>query len=119
VQPKLPVKSDMEQPVAERLELLRRLVPPQNVEQLAEVVRRFIESKAEVDLHRWSKAVDYTSSRVGFSHVQRSGKWQLTRSSRSVGGGIRGSQGQGQRSDSVVRVDEYFALRAHLGLAIA
>jgi hypothetical protein len=119
VQPKLPVKSDMEQPVAERLELLRRLVPPQNVEQLAEVVRRFIESKAEVDLHRWSKAVDYTSSRVGFLMCNdlEVAAHQIQSEPLAVG-----SADPKDKVKDLIQwcvSDEYFALRAHLGLAIA
>ena len=66
VQQKVPVKSDMEQPVAERVELLRRFLPPQHTEQLAEVVRHLLDSKAEVDLQKWALAVDYTSTRAGF-----------------------------------------------------
>jgi tetratricopeptide (TPR) repeat protein len=119
VQPKVPVKPDMEQPVAERLELLRRLVPPQNVEQLAEVVRRFIESKAEADLHRWSKAVDYTSSRAGFLMCNDLEVAAHEIQSEPLAVGCADPKDKVRDLIQWCVSDEYFALRAHLGLAIA
>jgi tetratricopeptide (TPR) repeat protein len=119
VQPNVPIKSDMEQPVAERLELLRRLVPPQNVEQLAEVVRRFIESKAEADLHRWSKAVDYTSSRAGFLMCNDIEVAAHQIQSEPLAVGCADPKDKVRDLIQWCVSDEYFALRAHLGLAIA
>ena len=119
VQPKVPIKADMEQPVAERLELLRRLVPPQNVEQLAEVVRRFIESGAEADLHRWSKAVDYTSSRAGFLMCNDLEVAAHQIQSEPLAVGCADPKEKVRDLIQWCVSDEYFALRAHLGLAIA
>ena len=118
VQPKVPIKSDMEQPVAERLELLRRLVPPQNVEQLAEVVRRFIESQAEADLHRWSKAVDFTSSRAGFLMCNDLEVAAHQIQSEPLAVGCADPKDKVRDLIQWCVSDEYFALRAHLGLAI-
>jgi hypothetical protein len=119
VQPNLPVKSDMEQPVNERVELLRRLVPPQNIEQLAEVVRRFIESKAEADLKCWSTSVDYTSSRAGFllCNDLEVAAHQIQSEPLAVGSADPKDKIRDLIQWSVS--DEYFSLRAHLGLAIA
>jgi tetratricopeptide (TPR) repeat protein len=119
VQPNVPIKSDMEHPVAERLELLRRLVPPQNVEQLAEVVRRFIESKAEADLHRWSKAVDYTTSRAGFLMCNDIEVAAHQIQSEPLAVGCADPKDKVRDLIQWCVSDEYFALRAHLGLAIA
>ena len=119
VQSKVPIKADMEQPVAERLELLRRLVPPQNVEQLAEVVRRFIESGAEADLHRWSKAVDYTSSRAGFLMCNDLEVAAHQIQSEPLAVGCADPKEKVRDLIQWCVSDEYFALRAHLGLAIA
>jgi hypothetical protein len=118
VQPKVPIKADMEQPVADRLELLRRLVPPQNVEQLAEVVRRFIESKAEGDLHRWAKAVDYTSSRAGFLMCNDLEVAAHQIQSEPLAVGFADPKDKVKDLIQWCVSDEYFALRAHLGLAI-
>ena len=45
-QPAFTIKPDLAQPVSQYLDLLRRLVPPQMLEQLTVVVQRFIASKA-------------------------------------------------------------------------
>jgi len=119
VQPKIPVKADMEQPVAERLEILRRLVPPQNVEQLAEVVRRFIESQAEADLRRWSTAVDYTSSRAGFLLCNDLEVAAHQIQSEPLAVGCADPKDKVRDLIQWCVSDEYFALRTHLGLAIA
>ena len=66
VQPNLPIKPELQQPVNQYLDLLRKTVPPQLAEQLAVVVQRFLETKAEADLHKWSNAVDYTATRAGY-----------------------------------------------------
>src|SRR5207253_9852142 len=66
VQPSVPVKADMEAVVNQAVGHLRTLVPPQLYEQLGVVVERFMSSKAEADLKRWSNAVDYTATRAGY-----------------------------------------------------
>jgi tetratricopeptide (TPR) repeat protein len=118
VQPKLQVKADMEQPVAERVELLRRFMPPQHMETLAEVVRRFIESKAEVDLHKWAKAVDYTSTRAGFllCNDLETAVQQVVSEPISVGSVDPRDKIRDLIQWSVS--EEYFELRTRLGLAI-
>ena len=118
VQPKLQVKADMEQPVTERVELLRRFMPPQYMETLAEVVRLFIESKAEVDLHKWAKAVDYTSTRAGFllCNDLETAVQQVLSEPISVGSADPRDKVRDLIQWSVS--EEYFELRASLGLAI-
>jgi tetratricopeptide (TPR) repeat protein len=118
VQPKVPVKPDMEQPVAERVELLRRFLPPQHLEQLAEVVRRFLESKVEVDLHKWAIAVDYTSTRAGFllcNDIEVAAQ-QILSEPIAVGSADPKDKIRDILQWSVS--EEYFELRSHLGLAI-
>jgi hypothetical protein len=66
VQPNLPIKPELQQPVNQYLDLLRKTVPPQLAEQLSVVVQRFLETKSEADLHKWSNAVDYTATRTGY-----------------------------------------------------
>jgi len=115
---KVPINKDMEQPVAERVELLRRFLPPQNMEQLAEVVRLFLESKAEVDLHKWALAVDYTSTRAGFllcNDLEVAAQQVL---SEPIG---VGSVDPREKVRDLIQwsvSEEYFELRSHLGLAI-
>jgi len=118
VQPKVPVKGDMEVPVAERMELLRRFMPPQQMEQLAEVVRRFIDSKAEVDLHRWATSVDYTATRAGFllCNDLETAVQQIMSEPIAVGSADPKDKVRDIIQWSVS--EEYFELRSHLGLAI-
>jgi hypothetical protein len=118
VQPKVPVKADMEVPVAERVELLRRFLPPQHLEQLAEVVRRFLESQADVDLHKWAIAVDYTSTRAGFllCNDLEVAAQQIMAEPIAVGSADPRDKLRDILQWSVS--EEYFELRNHLGLAI-
>jgi hypothetical protein len=118
VQPKVPVKGEMEQPVAERVELLRRFLPPQHLEQLTEVVRRFLDSKADVDLHKWAIAVDYTSTRAGFllcNDIEVAAQ-QILSEPIAVGSADPKDKIRDLLQWSVS--EEYFELRSHLGLAI-
>ena len=118
VQSKVPVKADLEQAVAERVELLRRFLPPQHMETLAEVVRRFFESKVEADLHKWAIAVDYTSTRAGFllCNDLEVAVQQVLSEPIAVGSADPKDKVRDLIQWSVS--EEYFELRGHLGLAI-
>jgi tetratricopeptide (TPR) repeat protein len=118
VQAKLPVKADMEQAVAERVELLKRFLPPQHMETLAEVVRRFFETKVEADLHKWAMAVDYTSTRAGFllCNDLDVAVQQVLSEPIAVGSADPKDKVRDLIQWSVS--EEYFELRGHLGLAI-
>jgi tetratricopeptide (TPR) repeat protein len=115
---KVPIKKDMEQPVAERVELLRRFLPPQLMEQLAEVVRLFLESKAEADLHKWALAVDFTATRAGFllCNDLEVAAQQVLSEPVAVGSADPRDKVRDLIQWSVS--EEYFELRNHLGLAI-
>jgi hypothetical protein len=108
----------MEVPVAERVALLQRFLPPQQMEQLAEVVRRFIDSNAEVDLHKWAIAVDYTSTRAGFllCNDLETAVQQILSEPIAVGSADPKDKVRDIIQWSVS--EEYFELRSHLGLAI-
>ena len=88
------------------------------MEQLAEVVRLFLESKAEVDLHKWALAVDYTSTRAGFllcNDLEVAAQQVL---SEPIG---VGSVDPREKVRDLIQwsvSEEYFELRSHLGLAI-
>jgi golgin subfamily B member 1 len=118
VQSKVPVKPDMEQAVAQRVELLRKFMPPQHQETLVEVVRRFLDSKAEVDLHRWAVAVDYTSTRAGLllCNDLEVAVQQVLSEPIAVGSADPKEKVRDLIQWSVS--EEYFELRSHLGLAI-
>ncbi len=118
VNTKVPIKPEMERPVAERVELLRRFLPPQQMETLAEVVRRFFEAKSEADLHKWATAVDYTSTRAGFllCNDLEVAIQQVLSEPIAVGSADPKDKVRDLIQWSVS--EEYFELRTHLGLAI-
>ena len=118
VQSKVPVKPDMEQAVAERVELLRRFLPPQQMETLVEVVRRFFESKTEADLHKWAIAVDYTSTRAGFLLCNDLEVAILQVLSEPIAVGSADPKDKVRDLIQWSVSEEYFELRGHLGLAI-
>ncbi len=66
VQPAFPIKTGDAAVVDQYAQVMRTTVQPAWLEQLALVVQRFIQSKGEVDLNKWSQAVDLTAHRVGF-----------------------------------------------------
>ncbi len=118
VQPKVPIKDEMQGPVNQRVALLHQFLPPQQTEQLAEVARRFIESKAEADLHKWAVSVDYTSTRAGFllCNDLETAVSQIMSEPVAVGSADPKDKVRDLIQWSVS--EEYFELRNHLGLAI-
>ncbi len=119
VQPQIPIKPDLQQPVAQYTDLLRKLVPPQLHEQLGVVVQRFLATKAEADLHKWANAVDYTSSRAGFLMC---GDLEIAARAIQSEPITVGSVDPKEKIRDLIQwgvSDEYFGLREHLGLTIA
>jgi hypothetical protein len=118
-QPTLPMKADMEAPVAQYLDVLRKLVPPQLYEQLGVVVQRFLSTKAEADLKRWSNAVDYTATRAGYLMCNDLEVAARLAAAEPV---TVGSDDPKEKVRDLVQwtiSDEYFSLREQLGLTIA
>jgi tetratricopeptide (TPR) repeat protein len=66
VQPRFPIKPEMVPLVQQYLPLFQSKIQPQYLEQLHQVVKRFLQSAPEVDLNRWGHAVEATAHRVGF-----------------------------------------------------
>ena len=118
VQPKFPVKPEMEAPVMERAGILNHFMQPQQRETLIEIVRRFFETKVEADLGKWSTAVDYTGTRVGFLMCNDLETAAQNALSEPI------AVGSAEPRDKVRDLiqwsisEEYFTLRAQLGLAI-
>ncbi len=118
VQPNLPIQGELAAPVAQYVEALRRSIPPQHVEQLSVVVQRFIATKAEADLHKWSDAVDYTATRVGYLMC---GDLEVAARMVSAEPVTVGSVDPKDKIMDLVRwtiSDEYFGVREQLGLTI-
>jgi hypothetical protein len=118
VQPNLPVKPDLAQPVGQYYEALRKYVPPQMMEQLGVVVQRFLATKAEADIHKWSNAVDLTGTRAGLlvcNDLEVAAR--LAQAEPMAVGVVEPKE---KIKDLILWSisDEYFTLREHLGLII-
>jgi tetratricopeptide (TPR) repeat protein len=118
VLPKLEVKADLVQPVNEYVKVLPKLIPPQMLEQLGAVVKKFIAAKGEADINKWATAVDLTATRAGFLICN-----DLDVSARMVNTepvSIGVAEPKDKLRDLVLWSisDEYFTLREHLGLVI-
>jgi golgin subfamily B member 1 len=117
-QPAFQVKPEMAQPVGQYVELLRKTVPPQMMEQLAVVVQRFVASKAEADLPRWAAAVDYTTTRAGFLMCNDLDVAARLVQAEPVAVGAAEPKEKIRDLLQWSISDEYFAVREHLGLVI-
>jgi tetratricopeptide (TPR) repeat protein len=118
VQPNLPVKPDLAQPVGQYYDALRKLMPPQMSEQLGVVVQRFIATKGEADLHKWSNAVDLTATRAGLLVCNDLDVATRLAQAEPVSVGVVEPK---EKIRDIIQwsiSDEYFTLREHLGLII-
>jgi len=118
VQPKFEVKADLQQPVGQYLDALRKLVPPQMHEQLGVVVQRFVTAKGEADLHKWSNAVDLTATRAGFLVANDLDVAARLVQTEPVSVGVAEPKDKIRDLIQWSISDEYFTLREHLGLVI-
>jgi tetratricopeptide (TPR) repeat protein len=118
VQPKFEPKADVAQGVAQYLQHLKRSVAPQQIEQLAAVVQRFVTNKGEADIHKWANAVDMTATRMGFLICNDLEIAARIVQSEPVSIGVADPKDKIRDLVLWSVSDEYFALREHLGLQI-
>jgi hypothetical protein len=89
------------------------------LEQLVSVVQRFLSTKGEADLNRWSRAVDYTATRAGYLMCN---DLEVTARLVQAEPVAVGSVDPKDKIRDLIQwtvSDEYFALREQLGLTIA
>jgi tetratricopeptide (TPR) repeat protein len=118
VQPKFEVKADVAQGVGQYLAHLQKTLPPQALEQLGVNVQRFIATKADVDLHKWSNAADLTGTRAGLLMCNDLEVASRLAQSEPVAVGVVEPKEKIRDLLLWSISDEYFALREHLGLVI-
>ena len=118
VHPKLEVKADVQQPVGQYLDLLKRTVPPQALEQLGAVVQRFVAGKGEADIHKWSNAVDMTATRAGFLICNDLDVAARLVQNEPVSIGVADPKDKIRDLLLWSISEEYFLVREHLGLVI-
>ncbi|MDB4980275.1 MAG: Tetratricopeptide 2 repeat protein [Myxococcales bacterium] len=118
VQPKFDIKPDLQQGVAQYVGHLQKTLPPQALEQLGVNVQRFIATKADVDLHKWSNAVDLTGTRAGLLMCNDLEVAARLAQAEPVAVGV--VEPKEKIRDLILWSisDEYFTLREHLGLVI-
>jgi hypothetical protein len=118
VQPNFPVPPNQAPTVEQYLQAMRAYVRPEWHEQLALVVQRFIQTKGQIDLARWSQAVDLTAHRAGFLISN-----DLALSARFIQmepAVVGGMSAKDKIKELVLYSisEEYFDLRQHLGITI-
>jgi golgin subfamily B member 1 len=118
VQPNFPVPANQAPTVEQYLVAMRSYVRPEWHEQLAMVVQRFIQGKGQIDLARWSQAVDLTAHRAGFLISN-----DLALSARFIQmepATVGGMSAKDKIKELVMYSisEEYFDLRQHLGITI-
>jgi hypothetical protein len=120
VQPKLEAKPDVQAGVNQYLARFREVIKnqPQVLEALGVVVQRFLATKAEADLHKWSNAVDLTGTRAGLLICNDLEVAARLAQSEPVSVGV--VEPKEKIKDLILWSisDEYFTLREHLGLII-
>jgi golgin subfamily B member 1 len=118
VQPSFPVPPNQAPTVDQYLAAMRQTVRPEWHEQLALVVQRFIQTKGQIDLSKWSQAVDLTAHRAGFIIAN-----DLALSARFIQmepATVGGMSAKDKIKELVLYSisEEYFDLRQHLGMTI-
>ncbi len=119
VQPRFPVPPDMVQLVQQYLPEMQKRMPPHVLEQLGQVVSRFIQAAPEINLAKWGHSVDATSHRAGFVVCG-----DLEVAARMVSAEpvvVGGPQVKDKIKELVLYSisEEFFTVRAQMGLTIA
>jgi len=118
VQPRFPVPPNLVAAVQQYLPELQKRMPAHALEQLGTVVQRFIKATPEIDVAKWGHAVDATAHRAGFIACG-----DLAVAARAIAAepNVVGAPTVKDKLKELVLFsisEEYFAIRAQLGLAI-
>jgi tetratricopeptide (TPR) repeat protein len=117
--PRFPVPPDMVATVQQYVPEMQKRMPPHAMEQLGAVVQRFIQAAPEINLAKWGHAVDAVSHRAGFVVCG-----DLEVAARMVSAEpvtVGGPQVKDKIKELVLYSisEEFFAVRAQMGLTIA
>jgi hypothetical protein len=118
VSPGFPIPADAAPLVAQYLPEMQKRLTPQIAEHLAVVVNRFLQAAPEVNLAKWGHAVDAASQRAGFVLCG-----DLETAARLISAEpvtVGGPQVKDKIKEMVLFSisEEYFAVRAQMGLTI-
>ena len=119
VQPRFPVPPDTVQLVGQYVPEMQKRMPPHALEQLGAVVQRFVQAAPEINLAKWGHAVDAVSHRAGF--VVCGDLEVAARMISSEPVTVGGPQVKDKIKELVLYSisEEFFAVRAQMGLTIA
>ncbi len=118
LQPRFPVPPNMVATVEQYQRKMQKHMPPHSLEQLGVIVQRFIQATPEINLAKWGFAVDAMSHRAGFIVCG-----DLEVSARAVAAEpvvVDGPTNKDKVKELVLFSvsEEYFAIRAQMGLTI-
>jgi hypothetical protein len=118
VQPSFPIPPNQAGTVDQYMVHLRQTVRPEWHEQLALMVQRFIQQKGQVDMQKWSTAVDLTAQRAGF--IVANDLALAARFIQMEPATVGGLSAKDKIKELVLYAisEEYFELREHLGITI-
>jgi tetratricopeptide (TPR) repeat protein/predicted Ser/Thr protein kinase len=118
ISPQFPIQPDLENPMRESLAALQRGIVGPTRERLASLVSKLLSSGGSIDLKKWVATVDLTADRIGF----------LMAHDLQVAGELIKASGDDASAVPVkerlrelilfATSEQYFTLRAKLGLAI-
>ena len=119
VNPRFPIPPDSVQTVQMYAAEIQKRIPPHMLEQLARVVKLFMDAQPEVNLGKWGHAVDTSSHRAGFVVCG-----DLEVAARMVSAEpvvVGGPQVKDKIKELVLYSisEEFFTVRAQMGLTIA
>ena len=118
LQPRFPVPPNMAATVQQYLPKMQKRMSPHALEQLGVVVQRFVDGAPAIDLAKWGHAVDAVSHRAGFLVCG-----DLATSARMIAAepAVIGGPSVKDKLKQLVLFsisEEYFAVRAQMGLTI-
>jgi len=117
VNPNAPVPGDAAV-IGQYVDAMRRTVAPAVLEQLALVVQRFMQTKSDADINKWTQAVELSAHRAGFvlcNDLETAAKMVSTEPVP-----VGGMSAKDKIRELVLYSisEEYFSVRQHLGLNI-
>ncbi len=118
IQPGFAVPPALAPAVAEYVAALRKRMPAYSLEQLGMLVQRFVQASPEIDIAKWSHAVDFASQRVGFVVC---GNLELAARAIAAEPPVVGAPTAKDKIRELVLFstsDELFAVRSQMGLTI-
>jgi len=118
VAPETPAPADIEKQIMATAQTLRQYIQPMQLEGLRMVVKKFIAEGAKANIKRWVQTVEVTAARAG---LLLSGDLEIAKKIIAAEPQVPGDLTPQEKVKELILFsvsDQYFALRAQLGIAI-